>query len=115
MPNEIIAQIKAEYSKMSYLISGRSIERGANTILDLLHELSNDTEYKEVATRAKMELSHTIGKEVDEAIEAHNAMTKRNAAKIRKQEYQQCATTAIDQIHLDIFMVLQSQEENEKK
>ena len=70
------------------------------------------TDYLQAFSR----LSHTIGKEV-EFIESHqDRMHKRNAAKVRVDEYYKAVNKAYDQVHSDILMILiHEKKEKEKK
>lgn len=69
---------------------------------------SSSSEYLIAASR----LSHTIGKEVDFIKYHQDKMHKKNAAKVRANEYYEAIQKAYKQVYLDIFSVM-SDEENQ--
>lgn len=69
-----------------------------NLILKL-SQIENNTDY----LHNYRNLSHTLGKEVTYVDYAYKKMIKKNAAKLRQQEYENELRIALDQIRRDIY------------
>ncbi len=113
MTNESALKIKQLYGELNYMSSSYVIERTVGQILELLQELQGDEAYRETAIRAYVELDHTAGKEVKWNNSAYDAMNKRNAAKVRTNEYYKSAESLLEQVFLDIHMIFHVEDEPE--
>lgn len=109
MKEECLNKINEYYNKIGASTSSdnpSTLEYSVKQILELiikLQNVDNNYEYEESYRR----LNHTLKKEVRYAISAYEKTLKRNAAKVRKTEYNQQLETAITQIRIDIGNLLQ--------
>lgn len=109
MKEECLNKINEYYNKICALTSSdnpSTLEYSVKQILELIIKLQNgdnNYEYEE----SYRSLNHTLKKEVRYAISAYEKTLKRNAAKVRKTEYNQQLESAIMQIRIDIGNLLQ--------
>lgn len=105
MVNKSVIRIKALFGGINYYSSAFDIQHASEGMIDELKKMIADSQYKDTALRAMDALYHTLNKEVKFCHSAEDAVHKKNAAKVRKKEYQQMADKTISQIYQDIFSI----------
>ncbi len=113
--SELISEIRKQKQQLARVCMDGApygLEAKGNHILGLLRQLiaiAKDGGGEELDLtsyeRAFDDLSHTIEKEVQYAIEAYLASRKKNAAKKRRAEYNEALNRAISQIELDLNLI----------
>lgn len=108
MKEDILKQINEYFNKICALTSSdnpSTIEYSVMQMLELIAKLANGDdkfEYEECYRR----LHHTSRKEVVYALSAYKKTLGKNAAKVRKIEYNQQLQEVITQIRVDIGSLL---------
>ena len=109
LKEECLKKINCSFSEMCNAqplgIRRNNLGFKVRQILNIIIDLSRDDksmDYMHIFSN----LSHTLGKEVAYADYAYQRMTKKNAAKLRQQEYESELSLAIDQIRMDISGLL---------
>ena len=109
MKEEYLKKINELYNEISNIQSLHqrlySLEYLVKQILDLINQLK-EIDDGENYSMIHSALNHTLGKEVYYADYSYKNSIKKNAAKVRKREYEKDLNNAIDQIHLDIYSLL---------
>ena len=108
---ELLHQLhKLLYKERCYFDFKRITDRMLNK-LNTLHDQETDPERKTHYQHAIHGLAHTIEKEVYYIKYHQDLMHKKNAPKVRADEYYKAISDAYDQIRLDIVMVLDYEKE----
>lgn len=114
--DELISEIRKQKQKLSDVyLDGTpyGLETRGNNILKLLRQLvkaaenGEDSEKNEIISykEALNDLSHTIDKEVQYAINAYSESRKKNTAMKRKTEYDEELDNALSQMNRDLSFI----------
>jgi|GEM_PF-6283099 len=106
MVNELLRQSKALYGQMDYKGSGLDNERRAKFILQMIHTLSRDTEYGQVAKIASASLRTTLETDVKAMVDSYLRFKGKKGEKIKRSQYELVSQKAISKIYSDIKDVL---------
>lgn len=111
--NPRVEKIKQLYSELNKLrlddYAYYPFQRQVDQILDEINALMGEEpdEKKKIPLRiAYSGLSHTAGKEVGYIKYHQDLMHKKNAAKVRRTEYYNSISKAVDQVYMDIFNIM---------
>ncbi|MBP7809471.1 MAG: hypothetical protein KA163_09275 [Bacteroidia bacterium] len=93
-------EIKQIYKTLDYTKTASYLSSSVSKIIDLLKKMEQIE--SRITGQSLEALFHTLHKEVEFCHHHEKLMHKRNAAKIRKKEFQEQMNDAIGQINVDI-------------
>ena len=109
MEKETIKQINMKLNSIGITDDVFKLKTLVNELIDLVRMLgkqTNDVKLKQYCIQSTRALTHTRDKEVSYADEDYRRTRKKNAAKVRINEYHKTLNRAVSHINDDVNMVV---------